>query len=759
MKIGVKLTVTFFGIAFLSMLVVSIISYYHAKRALEEEAFNRLTAVREMKAGQVSTYFTQIKDQLITFSEDPSMIRAMKKFKTSFDSLEIELKLSEADVQGFQKDLFNYFDTITLPRLDQGHGKKWNVADIHSKGKSALILQHQFLVRNPHAVDFKLKADSMALMCSYNNWHKKFHPVLRNICERFGFYDIFLIDNVNGNVVYTVYKETDFATSLMEGPFRETNLGKCFKKALKIKNKGEVTIVDFEPYIPSYNAPASFIACPIFDGKRMIGVIAFQMPIERIDDIMTNNKKWSDMGLGRTGETYLVGQDYTLRNQSRFLIEDSANYFRMLNRLGVDRKVSDQIREAGNTVGLQEVKTFGTEEALKGKSGTQIFNDYRGVSVLSSYKSLELLGMKWVIMSEIDEEEAFSHIADLRISIIKAFAVLLVLLILLSWVMSRQLTKPLKELTYDAQELAKGNFELDIKAGGKDEIGILAEAFKKMQASISSLVHGLEDKVRERTAEVTHQKHLIEEKQKEIVDSITYAKRIQYTLLAHEAFLKEYLKEHFVLFQPKDIVSGDFYWATKAHDRFYLAVCDSTGHGVPGAFMSLLNISFLNEAINEKKIIEPNEVLNYVREQLIKNISREGGQDGMDGILLSIDIKTGKMSFSGAHNAPLIIRGKELFEFKADKMPVGIGVKAESFTLHQLDVEKGDLIYLCTDGYPDQFGGPNGKKFMYKKLKEALVSVASKSMEEQKKKLFKAFLDWKGTAEQVDDITIIGLRV
>jgi len=219
------------------------------------------------------------------------------------------------------------------------------------------------------------------------------------------------------------------------------------------------------------------------------------------------------------------------------------------------------------------------------------------------------------------------------------------------------------------------------------------------------------------------------------------------------------LKDYFVLFQPKDIVSGDFYWATKTENYFYLAVCDSTGHGVPGAFMSLLNISFLNEAITEKKITETNEILNYVRERLIKNISKEGRQDGMDGVLLRMDLKTRELTFSGAHNAPVVVRGKEIIEYKADKMPIGKGVRDDAFSVQKLDVQKGDVIYLYTDGYADQFGGPKGKKFKYKQLNELLLSNMQQPLSAQKEILHQAFEKWRGNLEQVDDVCLIGIRI
>ena len=250
---------------------------------------------------------------------------------------------------------------------------------------------------------------------------------------------------------------------------------------------------------------------------------------------------------------------------------------------------------------------------------------------------------------------------------------------------------------------------------------------------------------------------LIEEKNKDITDSINYAKRIQFTLLAQKGILQQNLNEHFVLFQPKDIVSGDFYWAAKKENRFYLAVCDSTGHGVPGAFMSLLNTSFLNEALSEKNIKQPNQILDYVRKRLIENVSTDGAQDGMDGILLCFN--DGEITYSASHNSPLIVRDNSIISLPADKMPIGKGEKNIPFTLHSIEYQKGDMLYFYTDGYADQFGGPSGKKFKYKKLEELLVSINSKPLSEQNEILSTTIEKWKGNLEQVYDILVIGVRV
>jgi serine phosphatase RsbU (regulator of sigma subunit) len=258
--------------------------------------------------------------------------------------------------------------------------------------------------------------------------------------------------------------------------------------------------------------------------------------------------------------------------------------------------------------------------------------------------------------------------------------------------------------------------------------------------------------------EVEQQKTIIEEKQKEIVDSITYAKRIQYALLASDSFLETHLPEYFVLFKPKDIVSGDFYWAATQGDSFYLAACDSTGHGVPGAFMSLLNTGFLSEAIKEKKIAAPNEIFNYVRKRLIESISNEHQQDGMDATLIKIN--NNKLEYASANNKAVVIRNNELIELSCDKMPIGKSPKEnQSFSSFSFDLLKGDCIYLFTDGFADQFGGENGKKFKYKQLHSTLIANSSEPMERQKAFLSNVFEVWKGNLEQVDDVLLIGIRI
>jgi serine phosphatase RsbU (regulator of sigma subunit) len=263
---------------------------------------------------------------------------------------------------------------------------------------------------------------------------------------------------------------------------------------------------------------------------------------------------------------------------------------------------------------------------------------------------------------------------------------------------------------------------------------------------------------------VVTQKEHIEEIHKEVTDSINYAERIQRSFLATKSLLDENLKNYFVFFKPKAVVSGDFYWASKINNgNFALATADSTGHGVPGAIMSILNISSLEKAV-EQGICEPSEILNKTRKTIIERLkkdgSTEGGKDGMDASLICFDLSNHKIFHSAANNPIWIIRENNFIELNPDKMPIGKHDKDQiAFTQHEFQLEKGDVIYTFTDGLPDQFGGPKGKKFKYVQLKELFLSIHYKTMPEQKQAIEETFNKWKGDLEQVDDITVIGLKI
>ena len=265
--------------------------------------------------------------------------------------------------------------------------------------------------------------------------------------------------------------------------------------------------------------------------------------------------------------------------------------------------------------------------------------------------------------------------------------------------------------------------------------------------------------------EITEQKVIIEEKNKNIMDSIKYAERIQNTILPLDSFLKKHLPESFILYKPKDIVSGDFYWMEMLNDRIYISAVDCTGHGVPGAFVSIVGFNNLNKTIMEFHLTKPSEILTKLNDLVVDTFvrrSKSDVKDGMDIALLTIDTKTNQYEFSGAQNPLYIINSEnELTVIKGNKYPIGSSIEPKIFDNHYIETKKGDMIYLFSDGYIDQFGGPKGKKFMRKRFKELLLSIHTNNMETQKVILDNTIKDWmlENNEEQLDDILVIGIRV
>jgi serine phosphatase RsbU (regulator of sigma subunit) len=255
----------------------------------------------------------------------------------------------------------------------------------------------------------------------------------------------------------------------------------------------------------------------------------------------------------------------------------------------------------------------------------------------------------------------------------------------------------------------------------------------------------------------------IEEKNTEITDSIRYAKRIQDAVLPPEDVLSEFMPEHFILFRPRDIVSGDFYWMTRKDQCTVVVVADCTGHGIPGAFMSMLGVSLLNDIVGRMEKLQANLILEQLRTCVIESLHQTGkdgeAKDGMDLSLCVFDHNSMKLQFSGAFNSIYHICNGELAELKADRMPIAIHWKMDAeFTNQEIQIHKGDMIYMFSDGFADQFGGPEGKKYRYKPLKDLLLSLQDKSMDEQKKILEDSFDEWKGTLPQVDDVILMGVK-
>jgi serine phosphatase RsbU (regulator of sigma subunit) len=262
---------------------------------------------------------------------------------------------------------------------------------------------------------------------------------------------------------------------------------------------------------------------------------------------------------------------------------------------------------------------------------------------------------------------------------------------------------------------------------------------------------------------INYQKDEIERQKKELTESIKYASYIQNALLTSQLELKKLLPEHFVIFIPRDIVSGDFYWITKRKSDLIVAVADCTGHGVPGAFMSILGITLLSEIVNRASYNSAGSILNQLRESVMRALNQRGTdeeqKDGIDMALCLINTETNMLEFAGAFNPIYVVKKNRLIEMHGDNMPIGIAALEEnSFTTHKYNLEEDDVVYLFSDGFADQFGGPEGKKFKYQPFRNLLLNISNLPMHIQKNELFKKFNEWKGNLPQLDDVLMFGFR-
>ncbi len=467
-----------------------------AKTAIENLSQKALISSRESTKVSIERYFNRLQNQVITFSNDQMIIDAMSGFKMAFKEYKKEMAVD--DIASAKQRLSSYYSNdFNQEFKNRNGGQSANIDSwLDQLSDEAVLLQDRFISSNPNALGEKDKLEN-AGNSQYGLLHRKFHSHIRDFQSRFGYYDIFLVDPDSGDVVYSVFKELDYATSLKNGSFANTGIGEVFRNANQLQDKSDTSITDFAAYPPSYMDMASFIASPIFDQGKKIGILIFQMPIGDISAIMTHHKNWSQVGLGESGETYLVGDDYYIKNESRFLVEDPEGYFAALKKAGVSDKELAAIRIKNSSIGLQKVESPGVKEALAGKSGFKIFPDYRNVPVLSAYTPVKIKGLNWVILAEIDEEEAFRSLQTLNSSIIESSMLIGIIFILaggfISWLFAQYVGNLLNKTSEAMRELAVGDGDLthrleESKGDELSEIGHWFNLFvSKLQKMISEL--------------------------------------------------------------------------------------------------------------------------------------------------------------------------------------------------------------------------------------------------------------------------------
>lgn len=461
----------FLIVGLIPMLAISFMSANITKNQLSKQSFQQLEAVRQIKGAAIERYFDRVGDQVLTMAASQSVVDGMNNLGRSFSSIVDEEQFSDRDIDGMREELRSFYESEYGTKYLNETGDNANIPTLlDSLPPPAIALQYQYIRTNSNALGNKHLLDQADGEGSYHDNHATYHDGLRLFLEKFGFYDIFLIDIDSGNIVYSVYKELDFATSLLSGPYAETNFAEAFRDAANLP-QGQYSLKDYQPYTPSYEAPASFIASPIFENGVRTGVLIFQMPLEPINEIMGERS-----GMGLSGESYLVGPDYLMRSDSYL---DPENH---------------SVTASFKNPELGKIESEASINALTGQSGNKIITDYTGNPVLSSYDQIDLGGFTWAIIAEIDQAEAFAGITDMIWSIV-IFIIIAVAAITFSAIyISKLISQPILALSEVIQRVGKdGDFKPTLINDNLDEVGITSRAFNDLMNNLSKALINTND--------------------------------------------------------------------------------------------------------------------------------------------------------------------------------------------------------------------------------------------------------------------------
>lgn len=847
LTIRTKIFLSLLFVALFSLSLIGFVGYQSSKSALSEASFSQLKSLRQTRKYDIEEYLISIRNRITELSESEMTINALKDFEQEYNQIKRKTD-NRIDTQEEQTLKSYYKDEVFLKIKNNQLEPKDIDYYLNFEPQTYLLQYHYIASISNYGKNTDKKTTSNNIL-KYDMVHSKYHEKFLQIAQKFNFHNIYLID-LDGNICYSENKECDFATNLQTGPYKNTALADVYQKA-SILESNKDTLSDFQSYDPAYGNPAAFIATPIFDNGIRLGVLVVQISIKGIDKIMTGEKKWRDDGFGETGETYLVGNDLRMRSNSRFLIEDKNLFLKFLKKNELNSTKINLIDKMNTTILQIEINSVEAKESiLSKKTDCKIVNDYRNVTVLSAYAPLNIPGVNWSIVCQMDEKEAFLKSDELLNKFLWYTGGVVLLVFGFSVLMSNTIGKPIAtirdfmrnlstgelpdkpipvkskdeigQMNMAANELVNGlrnavNFAKEIEKGNFDypfqplsENDSVGNALVQMQFGLKTSVElqhltlqdalsaefelrknteklhnlneelntkqrdlitsnaalkesetNLEKKIEQRTIELSSKNQLL-------MDSINYAKNIQLALLPTSTAFKKIFHNSFVIYRPKDVVAGDFYWISNKRNKSIIVAADCTGHGVPGAFMSLLGINALNQVIRDYGYDEATNILigeidQKISALLLQGYSSDMGspKDGMDLAMCVIDTKTKKISYSGA-GRPLYYTHKGNLEIiKGSPFPIGTGnlYANTNYVCHNLELEEGDCIYLFTDGFTDQFDANDKKKFGAKKAKELILSIQGKSMDDQCHLIENSFDIHKGMTEQTDDLLIIGIQI
>ncbi|WP_375385439.1 adenylate/guanylate cyclase domain-containing protein [uncultured Microbacterium sp.] len=477
LSIQSKLLIMLLSVSLISSVIVGVIGYVNGRESLQASAIDQLTTIRELRVGELESVMKGIQDGVALDSRNLSAQTASKAINAGWDDLQSRQLTAEeqAKLDSYYSDKFN-------PELEARTGNTYSPTAFIPSSNAGKWAQYHFTTQ---VTDFDqaLTVNDGNDGTPYSQATGQYGDYLTRLVGQVGYDDLLLL-NLQGDVVFSAYKGIDLGTNLNDGPFRDSALADAYREAIATNSTSTVVTTDFERYIPSLNAPALWVLSPVGNDTTITGVLAAQIPIAKINAVMTGGERWKEQGLGDTGEVYLVGPDHLMRSISRTLVEDPEDYEKRAVANGTPPDVAARVVQVNGTVLLQPINTVSVENALKGETGTSISTGYLGDENITAYSPVDIDGLNWVAVARIDTAEAFEPVADFTRTLLLSLLAIVLAVSLLSLLLAQVFTRPIKKLVDAVRRVAGGDLAVQVPSGSRDEIGDLGLAFNDMASSL-----------------------------------------------------------------------------------------------------------------------------------------------------------------------------------------------------------------------------------------------------------------------------------
>jgi len=475
----------------LSLLLTGLVSYSIGSHVLTTAVTNQLVALRNSRVEAIRDYFGFLSNHVLTMSEGFLVIDGLKDFRAAYPKLQNTTLSAEQ-----QKKLVAYYTDVFIPRLKKNVDGEPALATYLPNTPADRYITYHYTANNPRAPHLDELQDA-GDGSEYSAVHRKYSQRFRRLAEVFGYRDIFLVDVDSADVLFSVAKEADMGSNLRTGVYADTALAKTFDEIRKSRDPNFVYISDIEHYKASFGEPALFIGTTVFDGDQFIGALIYQVNPGAIDRVMTDNKKWEQQGLGKTGESFLVAQDFKFRSSPRAFLENPDQYFQTLRAQGVTKEKIDWIKRANSPVLIQEVRTEGAKRALAGQTGEAEEVDYRGKRVFKSFQPIRIGNFEWGLVTKIDKAEALQGVYRLRDALLLLGAILIPLLTLMSLALARSFIQPIQRLMRATKQIMAGDSSVQVKVDSADEFGELSRSFNSMATTLQQREESIRSQLQE----------------------------------------------------------------------------------------------------------------------------------------------------------------------------------------------------------------------------------------------------------------------